>query len=468
MAEGKHVVILGAGPAGYVGALRAAQLGMKVTVVDNRPLGGTCLNRGCIPTKALLGSAAVVRMMDRAEEYGIQVRVEDVSWPAMRERSEKVVARLVRGIDALFKAAGVRFVSGDGRIGDERTVVVAAPAGEESITGDFVLVATGSEAARPRSLFGQENDGRPARIVTSDQALKLEELPMRALIVGGGYIGCEFASLWSDLGVEVIMVEMLDRLLILSDETASEETYKALKRRGVKIRLGTKIERLTETGEGVKAELSEGESIEADVALVAVGRKLNSDVKGLAELGVKLKDGAVRIDSHARTNVNGVFAAGDVTGEILLAHYATHAGIVAVENMAGIDRQVEKRVVPSCVFTNPDIGQVGLSEREAREKLGEIRVGRFDFAHLGKALAMGEPEGFVKVVADARNDEVVGVIVVGHEASSLIGEAAMAMRMHAKLSDVAEMIHAHPTMPEGIMEAMLDAMGRSLHKIYRK
>lgn len=468
MAEAaKRLVILGSGPAGYVAAIRATQLGMNVTVVDNRPPGGTCLNRGCIPTKALLAASGLYRHMLNAKNLGLSVEVGPVDWPAIRARQERVVKRLNKGVEALFKAKGIETVNGTASVKDRHTLTVRTPEGDVcELTGDALLIAAGSEAARPTWL-GFAADGTPPcdGVLTSDEALKLQTLPESVLIVGGGYIGCEFASLWADLGVKVTVVEMLPTLMGNADEDVATELLRAMKRKRVKALLGTKIEKLSRTDTGVAAELGDGSTVEAQVALVAVGRKLNSDVDGLSALGVEIERGAIKINERCRTSVEGIYAAGDVTGKVLLAHYASHQGVVAVENIAGMDRTTDDVAIPGCAFTNPDTASVGPTEAQAREQLGEVKVGRFDFANLGKAQASGETAGFVKIIADGKTDRIVGVHIVGADASNLIQEATLAVKLGAKLADVAELIHPHPTMTEAIAEAALDALGRAIHKL---
>ena len=467
MSGAKHLVVLGSGPAGYVAAIRAAQLGMRVTVVEKGPLGGTCLNKGCIPTKALLAASALYRHIENAKRLGLKPEPGPVDWPAMQTHQQKVVQRLGKGIEALFAAGKVELVSGTASIKDARTLRVKRAGGDEfEVSGDALLIASGSEAARPRWIgFGQDGSAPFAGVMTSDEALRLEKLPTSVIIMGGGYIGCEFASLWTDLNVKVTLVEMLDGLMTGFDEEIGGVLLRSLKRRGTKVLLGTKIEKLVKSAGGVTAQLANGSTVEAEMVLVAVGRRPRTEVEGLREISLEMEQGGIKIDEHCRTNVEGVYAAGDVTGRILLAHYASHQGIVAVENLAGIERQAQEGGVPGCAFTNPDAASVGLTEKEARERLEEVRVGRYDFAHLGKAMASGETEGFAKVVADAKTGKVVGLHVIGEQAENLIQEGTLALRMGATLTDLAELIHPHPTMTEAIGEAALDALGRAIHKV---
>lgn len=453
------LIVIGSGPGGYVAALRAAQLGAAVAVVEERELGGVCLNRGCIPTKAILESARILAHMKHAKRFGLTCESPGVDYPAIVERKAKVVSRLSRGVAHLLKSAKVQAVMGRARLLDAHAVEVAAAEGAVRLETKNLIIATGSEPARPAG-FPFDSP----RVLTSDEALDLTELPARVLIVGGGYIGCEFASMWAEFGSAVTLIEMLPALLPLADADVSKEMQRCLARQRVKVLTGTKIEKMTATAEAVTAEVSEGESVEADVALIAVGRKLNADIEGLAEAGVQITCDAVAIDDLCRTNVEGVYAIGDVTGKWMLAHYASEQGMVAAEHLfGGGPAPIDERAVPSCIFTLPEVASVGLTEEEARRELGGVRVGRFDFAALGKAAASGETDGFIKLIGDD-SERVVGVHIIGHEATSMIAEAALAVRLKLKMDELVHTIHAHPTMPEALHEAALDFYGRAIHK----
>ena len=453
------LIVIGSGPGGYVAALRASQLGARVVLVEARDLGGVCLNRGCIPTKAILESARILDQLKRAKQFGLTVPSAEVDYAAVVARKDKVVSRLSRGVGMLLKGANVEVVMGRARVLDANTVEVAQGETTTRLEARHLIIATGSEAARPEAF---PFDG--SRVITSDEALRLTTLPASVLIVGGGYIGCEFASMWAEFGSKVTVVEMLPRLLPPADEDVSTEMQRALMRRKVKVHVGTKIETLRTTDTGVVAELSDGKPVEAAIALVAVGRKLNSDLEGLAATGVKLECDAVAVDELCRTSVDGVYAIGDVTGKWLLAHYASEQGMVAAEHLfGGGPEPIDERAVPSCVFTLPEIASVGLTETQARKQPGDVRVGRFDLAALGKAAASGETTGFVKVIGDAAGT-VLGVHIVGHEATSMIAEAVLAVRHKLTMDDLVHTLHAHPTMPEAFHEAALDFFGRAIHK----
>jgi dihydrolipoamide dehydrogenase len=350
-------------------------------------------------------------------------------------------------------------MAGRARLVDPHTVEVATGSELRRIEGKHVLIATGSEPARPK-IFPFDNQ----RVITSDEALELTQLPASILIVGGGIIGCEFASMWSELGAKVTIVEMLPRLLSVLDEDLSAEMYRTFRRSKVAVHLGVKIKRITSCDSGVRAELADGKSIEADIALIAVGRKLNSDLDGIASLGVKIERNALQVDEFGRTNIEGLYAAGDVTGRWLLAHYASEQAVVAAEHMFGSQPEpLKEDAIPNCVFTIPEIANVGLSEADARARGITCKVGRFPMLALGKAQAAGDTAGFVKLIAD-ENGKVIGAHMIGHEVTSMIAEVTLAVRLGLKVNELIHTVHAHPTMPEGTHEAALDVFGRAIHK----
>ena len=461
------LIVIGSGPGGYVAAIRAAQLGAKVALVEEREVGGVCLNRGCIPSKAIIESARVLGTVRHAGQFGIKTGPPEVDYGAVIQRKDAVLTRLRNGIGYLLKNAKITVTAGRGSVIDAHTVNVTGKDGTSTrIEGREILVASGSEPARPK-IFPFDNP----RVMTSDEALSHTHLPARALVIGGGYIGCEFASMWAEFGSAVTLVEMLPTLLPIDDADVAKEIERSLARQRVKVLTGTKVEKMTATDAGVASELTGGKSLETDVALVAVGRKPTSDVEGLAALGVKLNErGAIAVDALGRTNVEGVSAIGDVTGKIMLAHYASEQGVIAAEHLFGgtphgLTHLAARTLdaTPSCVFTTPEIASVGLTEAEARKRHGEIRVGRFPFAALGKAVASGETAGFVKVIGDAAGT-VLGVHMVGGHVTNMIGEATLAVRLKLKMDEIVHTIHAHPTMGEALHEAALDFYGRALHK----
>ena len=451
------IIILGGGPAGYVAAIRAAQLGGEVTVVEKESLGGTCLNRGCIPTKALLASVEVLSSCRDGEKFGLKTGNVSPDFPAMLSRKDKIVEQLVKGIEFLFKNRKIKLLKGEGKFLEPKVIeVTGEDSPKERLEGDKVIIATGSEPAKP-SLFSFDGE----KIITSTEALLLERIPERLLIVGAGAIGVEFASIFSELGTKVTVVEMLPQLLPLEDEEIGQVLEKEFRKKGIKVHTGTKIEKVESSGPAVKSSLSSGESIETEKVLVAVGRKLNSE--GLEKIGLKIEKGRVLVNERMETNIPQLYAAGDVAGGVLLAHKASAEGIVAAENALGEDSAMDYKAIPSCIYSHPEVASVGLDEKEARAKSGEIKVGKFPFRALGKALALGRSEGLVKIVADASGDEILGVHIIGPQATDLIAEAALAMKMEATVEDLARTIHAHPTLSEAMMEAAHALQGRAIH-----
>ncbi len=460
MEKGKRILILGGGPAGYVAAIRAAQLGGQVTVIEAEKVGGTCLHRGCIPTKALIASADLYDRAKRAKEFGLEV--EGVRWTleGLRSRVRRVVDPQEKGIHALFKSHGVANVQGRGRLVGERRIEVARPDGSlEAMEGDAILIATGS---RPALLEHFPFDG--SRVLTSDDALRLERIPSRLLIVGAGVIGCEFACLYAALGVEVTLVEMLPRILSTEDEEIAGLLDRELKKQKVKVHVGVSVAGIATEGEGVRAMLSSGQAISVDQVLVSIGRRFNVEGIDLDALGIPQgKHGEILVDNRMETPVPGVYAAGDVTGGMLLAHVASREGIVAVTNALEGEARMDYETVPAGIFTRPEIGRVGLTEQEALDRGDQVQVGRFPFRSLGKAHVLGEIAGMVKIVADRRSGRILGTHIIGPHAADLVHEASTAMSMEATAEDLARAIHAHPTLSEALMEAAEDLHGRAIH-----
>ena len=464
-----HLAILGAGPGGYVAAIRAAQLGARVTVIENQALGGVCLNWGCIPSKALLSVVELGDKAKKAKDFGLQLG-GPVTYDAavMVARKNKVVSTLVKGIATLFKTWNIEHVEGTGELLEARTIRVARPDGTETrVAGDGVIIATGSSWPN-LPLFPIDGN----QIITSKQALELSKIPASLLIVGGGVEGCEFASLYSGLGTQVTLVELLPRLLPLEDEEISQMTERELKKRGVDIRTGVAVEQIVRQPDVVTAHLRDGLSLNVEQVLVSVGRGFNSRGIGLEKVGVQVgARGEIVVDARMATNVPGVYAIGDVVGKAMLAHVASAQGKVAVENFMGRPRTIDYDVIPTGIFTLPEIGRVGLTEQQARDRCvaagkdsqQAVKVGRFRYGGLGKAQATGDIQGMVKVIADAESDRILGVHILGAHATDLIHEAGLAMHVGATVSRVAEMIHAHPTLAEGLMEAMEDVHGHAIH-----
>jgi dihydrolipoamide dehydrogenase len=457
------VIVIGGGPGGYVAAIRGAQLGARVALVERASVGGTCLNRGCIPTKALYYSARALASARRSSEFGVETG--NVSFDLARavERKDGVVKKLVSGVEQLLKGNGVEVYRGDGVLDAPGRVVVRKAEGAEALAGKSVIIATGSEPAMIPA-FGI--DGKD--ILTSTELLDLKRVPESLLVIGGGVMGCEFASMFSAFGSRVTVVELLPAILSTEDGLVSRAVAKRFKETGVEVLTGVTVERVEATGAGVKTVLKDGREFLTEKAVVSIGRGFNSSGLGLEEAGVALDRGRVTTDDRMETGVKGVYAVGDVTGRMLLAHVASAQGVVAVSNALGADSVMDYSAVPYGIFTDPEIAGVGLREKDAREMGMDVRVGRFPYAASGKAVAMGETEGFVQVVADAGTDRVLGCSIVGAHATDLIGEAALAVRAGLRARDVASAVHAHPTLPELVMEACEDAHGLAIHKMGRK
>ena len=455
------VAVLGAGPGGYVAALRGAQLGARVCLIEKGPVGGTCLNRGCIPTKALITSAELWRKVRGAAAFGVEVSEARFNLGRAMARKDEVVAYQVKGLLGLLRGAKIELIEGEGAFTDARTLRVQRKAGGETdVTAGSFIVATGSE---PAHIPTAPVDGR--RIITSDEALAMSSLPGSALIIGGGVVGMEFASFWAALGVRVTVVEMLPQILPTEDPQIAKGLEALLTKQGAVFHVGAKLERTEVRGDGVHAWLSTGAEVVADLALVAVGRALNSRGIGLERAGMEVDRHAIRTDERMATSVPDIYALGDVAGKVMLAHAASAEGLVAVANALGHAATMDYAAVPNCIFTFPEIASVGLTEARAKAAGHEVKVGRFNFAASGKALCLGEPEGFVKVVADAASDRLLGGQMLGPHVTDIIAEAALAIRRGIPARAVAGTIHAHPTLPEAFVEAVHDVHGEAIHKL---
>jgi|Deesub1362B_J571_1020462.scaffolds.fasta_scaffold00010_234 dihydrolipoamide dehydrogenase len=457
--------IIGAGPGGYVAALKAAQLGAEVVVIEDTEVGGTCLNRGCIPTKTLLASTELYSKIKEMDKFGLQLQgevVPRIDW--MMQRKKKVVETQVKGIKGLFKSWGIQLKSGRGRLTAPDRIVVESGEGTEELSVDRVIIATGS---RPAEIPVFPFDGK--NILSSTDALELQEIPKSMLIVGAGVIGCEFACIFRELGTEVTIVELLPRAVSTEDEEISELLQRELKKKKIKLFTEVKAEKVEIRNDGVHTFLSNGKEVVTEKVLVSIGRAFNTEDLGLEELGIqKGQRGELKVDEKMRTSLEGVYAVGDVTGGILLAHVASKEGIVAAKNIMGAEEKMDYSTVPAAIFTSPEIASVGLREYQAKEKGIEYITGHFQFRALGKAHAMGEISGLIKVIADKKTDKVLGVHIIGPHASDLIHEAALAIKASLKVKDIAETIHAHPTLSEGLMEASEDVHDMAIHMPKKK
>ncbi|CAK0772966.1 Dihydrolipoyl dehydrogenase [Azospirillaceae bacterium] len=461
------VVVIGGGPGGYVAAIRAAQLGLKTVCVEKREtLGGTCLNVGCIPSKALLVSSE--KYAETAHHLGQHgVKVEGVSFDlrAMMGHKEKVVKDNTAGIAFLFKKNKVEWARGHGRILAADTVEVSGAEGVREIKTRFIIIATGSE---PISVPGVEIDEN--KIVSSTGALSLTEVPKRLVVIGGGVIGLELGSVWGRLGAEVTVVEFLDRIMPGMDGDLSKNMQRILAKQGIKFRLSTKVVNATtsDTGVTLTVEPAVGvgaqETIEADIVLAAIGRRPYVDGLGLEKVGVQLTERKrIRVDKHFQTTSPGIYAIGDVIDGPMLAHKAEDEGVVLAEMLAGQSGHINYDAIPSVVYTSPEVAAVGKTEEELKRDGVNYKVGKFPFSANGRARAMASTDGFVKILADARTDRVLGVHIVGPDAGTLIAEAVLAIEFGASAEDIARTCHAHPTLSETVKEAALAVDGRPLH-----
>ncbi len=457
-----RLTIIGSGPGGYVSAIRAAQKGANVTLVESADVGGTCLHRGCIPTKALIASAEALEHARRAEEFGLEIAgAVSYSLTKIKERKDKVVSTQVKGLHALFKSWGINLIGGRGSLLSPTLVRVEHPDGKTTdINSDKIIIATGS---RPAQLPGFPFDGET--VITSDEAVQLKKIPKSLLIIGAGVIGSEFAFIYRTFGAEVTMAEMMPRALSTEDEEVSEIIQREFKKSKIRLLTDVKVERVEQEGDGAKvAVLSSGQQIRTEMILVSIGRSMNSENIGLDAVGVSTgRRGEISVNERMETNVSGIYAIGDVTGKMLLAHVASRQGLVAVENALGGNEKLDYSVVPSGIFTMPEIGSVGVREHEARERGIKYRVGRFPYRALGKAHAMGEITGMVKILSDEVTDKILGLHICGAHASDMVHEGALAMKLGAAAKDISVMIHAHPTLAEGIMEAAEDVHGMAVH-----
>jgi len=470
VAANYDVVVIGSGTGGYVAAIRAAQLGLRVACVERAPvLGGTCLNWGCIPTKALLEHAHAMKVVQSAREWGVTIgeAAVGIDLKQVHARKDKIVKGLTKGIEYLFKKNKVDWIRGTGRLAGAGRVAVTGEQAQD-LQAREIVVATGST---PRSVPGVEIDRK--RIITSDEAIHLRELPGTIAILGSGAVGVEFASIFRRFGSEVTIIELLPRLVPIEDEAVSAELEKSFRKQGIKVLTGTKVSSARADGNGVNltAALPDGrtEQLRADYLLVATGRGPVTEGLGAEEAGLQLERGYVLTDDLLRTPVPGISAIGDVvtlgTGvHPQLAHLSSAEGILAAERIAGRDvRPINYGHVPGCTYCDPEIGSVGLTEQAAQARGYDVRVGTFPFGVLGRAKMAGETEGFVKIVAEKKYDEVLGVHMIGPRATELVAEATLALRLECTVEELIRTIHAHPTMAEAIGEAAHAAHGNAIH-----
>ncbi|NIN72447.1 MAG: dihydrolipoyl dehydrogenase [Gemmatimonadetes bacterium] len=469
MKDSYDLAVIGAGPGGYVAAIRAAQLGMDVACVESESreggLGGVCLNWGCIPTKAMLESANLARhIKDGAADFGIRVKGYELDIGAAVTRSRQISERLTKGVKFLFDKNGVMPIFGRAKLAGGKKLEVELKGGSSAtVQASNVIIATGS---RPKTFPGFEFDGE--RVVSSREALEIRKPPGHIVIVGAGSIGMEFADIFNAFGANVTIVEILPQLLPLEDAEIAGVVERSFKKRGIKVKKKTGIKSLEkqDTKLQVTVEGASGEEvIECDTLLMAVGRTPNVEDLGLEAAGVNLDDdGWIAVDEFGRTAGDGIYAIGDVAGNPMLAHKASHEGIVAVEQIAGLPTHpLAREDVPSCTYCHPEVASIGRTEQQAKEDGHQVKVGKFPFSANGRALAAGAPDGMVKIVADAKYGEVLGVHMVGHNVTELIAETGLGRTLETTVHEIATTVHAHPTLSETVMEAALAALGRPIH-----
>ena len=459
------VTVIGSGPGGYVAAIRAAQLGLKVAIVEkDKRLGGTCTLRGCIPTKQLLMSAHVYEQMQHAADFGVQATGIQLAFADVQKRKDKVVMKNSKGIEFLMKKNSITRFNGTGRLALPGKVEVTGEDGsKQTVNTKNIVIASGSVV---RPIPGFETDGN--RVVNSDHILELKEIPKSLIVMGAGAVGVEFASVYSRFGAETTIVELMPRLVPLEDEEVSKDLERSFRKRGIKSQVDTKLEKLEKSDKGVvvTGKTSKGEAVklEAEMLLVAVGRMAYTEGLGLEGTKIKVERGFIQVDEFQQTGEKGVYAIGDVVPTPLLAHLASKEGILAAEHIAGKKVQpINLRLVPNCTYCDPEVASVGLTEAKAREQGYDVQVGKFPFSASGKARIMGEEEGFVKVVSEKKYDEVLGVHIIGPHATELIAECCVAMQLETTAEELGRTMHAHPTVSEAVMEAAENVHGLAIH-----
>lgn len=454
------VVLLGAGPGGYVAAIRSAQLGMKTAVVEQEEVGGVCLNWGCIPSKSLLRNAEVLNLVKNAEAYGISFENLVYDYGMAIDRSRKVVKRLTTGVSYLLKKNGVDHIKGFGFLRSTNTVQVKGT--DEYLKAKDVIIATG---ARQRNIPSLPIDREV--VITSKEALMMRDVPSRIVIIGGGATGVEFAHLYRSYGSEVTLVEMLPRLIPNEDQEVSSQLERSFRGRGIECRTSTSVQSISVNGKLATLTLADQngqDAIECDKVLVAVGVQGNLEEIGLEQLGIDTQHGFISIDDNMQTSVQGVYAIGDVTGKLLLAHVASAQGITAVETIAGLSPPaLDYSLMPRAIYCNPQVASFGLTEEQARDLGYSIKIGRFPFSASGKAIALGDTDGMVKLVVEAEVGDILGAHMIGAEVTELVGELSIAKMLEGTTSEVGWLVHPHPTISEAIKEAALDAEGEAVH-----
>ena len=459
------LIVIGAGPGGYVAAIRAAQLGMTVLCIEKRKtLGGTCLNVGCIPSKALLYSSHKYEEAGHnLADYGVQIGKLSLDLNKMMERKDKIVEQLTKGIDFLFKKNNITHLLGTAHLLSSQEVSVTTESGEEIWQANYVLIATGSESTTLPGILVDEK-----KVLSSTGALNLEKVPEKMIVVGGGYIGLEMGSVWNRLGSKVMVVEYMDRIIPQMDQELGTTLQKSLTKQGIEFKFSTKVIEIKEKKDKSLVEVQsfsgDRETLEADIVLIAAGRKPFTHGLGLKEIGVTLDEkGCIMVNERYETSVSGLYAIGDVIPGPMLAHKAEEEGIAVVEHIAGQHGHVNYSLIPSVIYTNPEVASVGKTEEDLKAEECTYRIGKFPFLANSRAKAIGEIDGFVKILADPLTDKVLGVHIIGPDAGTLIAEATLAMEFSASSEDIARTCHAHPTLNEALKEAALAVDGRAIH-----
>jgi len=452
------VAVLGGGPGGYIAAIRTAQLGSKTVLIEKEDLGGTCLNRGCIPTKALLHSAEVYHKVKTASEFGITSGEAGFDFYRIMSRKDSVVEKLRNGIQVLIKGGGIRLEKGTGILIDKNTITID---GKRNVTANSIIIATGSKPAKI-SIPGSE------LTLSSDDVLQLKSCPESVVIIGGGVIGIEFATLFNTLGKKVTIVEMLPQILPGMDTEIAALMKKSLKKKKIDINTNAKVLKIEKTSSGILCHFEkEGKELitEGEICVMAVGRKPQTEEIGLENIGVNTQKGFVLADATMRTNIGNVFAIGDITGKMQLAHVASAQGIVAAHNVAGQKKTMQYNIIPACIYTSPEVASVGLTENDALAKGYKIKIGRFNIAANGKSMILGETEGLSKIITDEKTGEILGAHILAAHATDMISEISVAMKAEATIEELIDTIHPHPTVNEIIMEAAHDVEGLCCHKL---
>jgi dihydrolipoamide dehydrogenase len=458
MARKFDIVVVGSGPGGYVSAIRCAQLGLSVAAIEDDRPGGVCLNWGCIPTKALLRNAEVLHLVQSAERFGIKADNVRADYAEAIKRSRGVADRMAKGVEFLFRKNKITLVPGTGRLTSKSTVEVKGASGTETLEGGAIILATGSQ---PKALPGVTIDDK--LVISSNGAVRNETRPGSVVVIGAGAVGMEFADVYASYGTQVTVLEALDRVLPVEDAEASALVARLFGRRGITIKTGVKVSAVKRGGAGAVVETSDGQ-VEAEQVLMAVGRGARTAGVGLEAVGVQLERGFVKVSPTMETSVKGIYSIGDMAGPPLLAHKAMAEGVVAAEAIAGRSpRPVDYANVPACTYCRPQVASIGATEAKAKESGREVMVGKFPFTANGKAVALGETDGFVKVVADKGTGEILGVHIVGPEATEIIHEFAVGRTLEATVEEIMHTIHAHPTLSEAALEATLAALGQAIH-----